>query len=356
MAGEDKTEDPTAKRLSESRKKGQLGVSKELGNAIGLAALMGVFYAGGGWLLQGYADLLRSGLQLTSKPSDEPMLLMSQAWSLAYQATPLLFIPAAAVGLLGIAAGLLQTKFNFATEALKPSFKTLDPVQGIKRLVGYKGFFEVLKELLKLTVVAAAAYLVLWPQREKLAQLVGLAPLEIIGYLGMLVVKLGFAVSIAYLLIAIGDVAFQRFSTKKDQKMTKAEVKQEARQTDLAPEVKSHLRQRQMEASRKRMLSEVPEADVVITNPTHFAVALKYSAEQPAPQVVATGSDLLAKKIRQTAEAAGVEIIENPPLARALYSSCSPGDWVPESLYVAVAEILAFVYRRKERTGISLSL
>lgn len=356
MAGEDKTEEPTAKRLQEARRRGQVAVSKEAGIALGLLALMGLLYIGAGWLLQGYADLLRAGLSMTSYPTSDPVLLLSAVGRLFLLAVPLLAAPAAAVGIIGIAVGLLQTRFNFASEALKPSFQKLNPIEGLKRLFGYRGIFEVGKELLKVAIVGFAAYLVLWPQRDQLAKLVGLPPLDIIGYLAVLVAKLGFAVAGAYVLLAIVDFIFQRFSTKRELRMTRDEVKQEARQTDLSPEIKGHLRQRQMEAAQRRMLSEVPEADVVITNPTHYAVALKYSSDEPAPRVIATGADLLARRIREAAYESEVEVVENPPLARALYGACQPGDWVPESLYVAVAEILAFVYRRKERTGTSVIL
>lgn len=356
MAGENKTEEPTPKRLEEARKRGQVAVSREAGIALGLLTLMGVLYVGGGWLLEGYANLVRGGLSMTSQPGDDPVLLLSGLARLFIQAIPLLAAPALAVGFVGIAVGLMQTRFNFATEALKPSFQKINPVEGLKRLFGYRGIFEVAKELVKVLIVGGVAFLVLWPQRDQLGQLVGIAPLNIVGYLAALVAKLGFAVAGAYVLLAIIDIIFQRFSTNRELRMTPEEVKQEARQTDLSPEIKSHLRQRQMEAAQRRMLTEVPEADVVITNPTHFAVALKYSSDQPAPRVVATGGDLLARRIRKIAEESGVEIVENPPLARSLYDACRPGDWVPEGLYVAVAEVLAFVYRRQEWAGVSVEV
>ena len=356
MAGQDKTEEPTAKRLQEARKRGQIPVSKELGLALGLVGLFGMLSFAANYLLQGYSEIMRAGLRLTAYPSGDPIFLMSKVAALALKAAPLIIIPAAAVGILGLAAGALQTKFNFSPEALKPSFKKLDPIQGLKRLVGYKGLFEVIKELIKVTVVGAAAYLVLWPQKEALAQLVGAQPWTILAYLGGLVLKLGFATAGAYLLLAIIDVMFQRFSTGRDLRMTREEVKQEARQTDLAPELKGLIRQRQMETSRKRMMADVPEADVVITNPTHFAVALAYSDGDPAPKVVATGADLIALQIRARAAECGIEIIENPPLARALHANCELGEWVPESLYAAVAEILALVYRKRQRSGFSATV
>lgn len=356
MAGEDKTEEPTAKRLSEARNRGQIPVSRELIVAIGLVSLMGVLYFAGGALLSGYYRLMRAGLDITSTPGQEPMLLLGRMVDLFELSIPLLLIPVVGVGVISIVVGLLQTQFNFALEALKPSFQKLNPIEGLKRLLGYRGLFEVGKELLKITVVLFAAYLVLWPQRDQLAKLVGLPPLDTLGYLAALVLKLGFAVAGAYVLLAIVDVLFQRFSNKRELRMTREEVKQEARQTDLSPEVKGFLRQRQMETSRRRMLSEVPEADVVITNPTHFAVALKYSPDQPAPRMVASGGDLIAAQIRRIAEESDVPIVENPPLARALFDACEPGDWLPEKFYIAVAEILAFVYRSRRKSGLSLEV
>jgi len=354
MAGEDRTEDPTPKRLQEARKRGQIAVSKELATAMGLLALFGVLSFSAGTLMDGYKDILSSGLQSLDQAPDTIPGVMAMAKVFFTKAIPLLAIPAAGVGAIGVAVGLAQTKFNIAWEALKPDIKKINPVSGLKRLVGYRGAVEVIRELFKVVIITVISYFIIWPELKGLGNMVGLTASEILKKIGVIGMQLGLMVGLVYLFLGLADYFFQRYSTKRELKMTREEVRQEFKQQDMSAEVKRAIKQKQMESSRKRMMAAVPEADVVITNPTHYSIALQYLPGEPAPKVVAAGVDLVAKDIRERAREAGVEIVENPPLARSLYSMCSIGDWVPGELYIAVAEVLAFVYRRRERKDISL--
>lgn len=353
MAGEDKTEAPTAKRLSEARKRGQLPFSRELAVGLGFLALFGLFSFGAGSLLDGYKELLGRGLLSMDESPDSIPGFIGLVMGFIYQAAPLVLIPALAVGGLGIAVGLLQTKFNIAWQAIKPDIKKLNPVQGLKSLLGYKGLIEVVKEIFKVAIIGGISYFILWPQKDRLAKLTGASAGEILKIVGEICMQLLLLIGLVYIALAIADYLFQRYSTNRDLRMTKEEVKQEVKQQDMSAEIKGAIKQKQREAFRRRMMSQVPEADVVITNPTHYAVALVYEKGHPAPKVIASGVDLIAKEIRERAAEAGVQIVENPPLARSLYSMCAPGDWIPSELYVAVAEVLAFVYRRQGRESIS---
>lgn len=348
MAGEDRTEEPTPKRLREARNRGQVAFSKELVAALGLLGAFAAMTFLAGTLLKGYKEVLAAGLQNADQgPSSIPET-MHIAMLVIKQSAPLLLLPAVIVGGVGVAVSLAQTQFNFATEALKPDFKRLNPVTGLKKLLGYRGLVEVAKEFFKVGLIGAVAWFVIQPQITDLGKLVGLPAADILTKIGTLSGQLVLWVVAVYLVLALADYMFQRYSTKRELRMTKEEVKQEMRQTDMSGEVKRAIKQRQMEAARSRMMSQVPQADVVITNPTHYAVALKYESGEPAPKVIASGVDLIALDIREKALEAGVEIVENPPLARSLYASCQVGDWIPAELYVAVAEVLAFVYRRRE--------
>ena len=348
MAGEDRTEEPTPKRLREARAKGQVAFSKELVASLGLLGIFAAMTFLAGRLLKGYKELLAGGLQNADHGPDSIQSLMHILYIVIKQAVPLVLLPAAIVGGIGIAVSLAQTKFNFATEALKPDIKKINPVAGLKKLFGYRGIIEVIREFAKVAIIGGIAWLVIQPQIETLARLTGIPAADVLTKIGKLSSQLLLWVALTYLVLAIADYIFQRYSTKRELRMTKEEVRQEIKQTDMSSDVKRAIKQRQMETARNRMMSQVPQADVVITNPTHYAVALKYENGEPAPKVIASGVDLIAFDIREKAREAGVEIVENPPLARSLYAACQVGEWIPAELYVAVAEVLAFVFRRRE--------
>jgi flagellar biosynthetic protein FlhB len=256
--------------------------------------------------------------------------------------------------LAGVLAGVAQVGFRPTPQALKPDFRRINPASGLKNLLGPNAVFEAFKTVAKIAVVGAVAALALLPGLTSLAADVGISP----AGLGALSARSALAVAqraaFAYLIVGLLDYAWKRYRHEKQLKMTKQEVKDENRQYGVSAEVRAAIRRRQMQAARARMMAAVPDADVVITNPTHFAVALVYDGTRTAPEVVAKGKDLIAAQIRRVAEEHDVPVISDPPLARALHASVEIGQIIPEELYAAVARVLAFVYRlagRARMTG-----
>jgi flagellar biosynthetic protein FlhB len=255
--------------------------------------------------------------------------------------------------LAGLVGGVAQVGFRPTAPTLKPDFRRISPAAGLKRLVGVNSVFEALKAVAKVAVVGAVAALALLPGLTGLASDVGISALG----LGALSAGKAFEVAqhaaFAYLLIGLIDYAWRRRRHEKQLMMSKQQVKDETRQEGISAEVRSALRRRQMQAARARMMAAVPNADVVVTNPTHFAVALTYDGTRTAPEVVAKGQDLVAAQIRRIAEVHDVPIVADPPLARALHASVEIGQVIPEELYAAVARVLAFVYRLAGRTALA---
>jgi flagellar biosynthetic protein FlhB len=249
----------------------------------------------------------------------------------------------------GLIANVIQNRPAITTAAISPQWNRLDPRSGFKRLFGVRALFEGGKTIVKTSVVAVAAFVAIWPRLQNLGELAGAPPGEIMSRLASSVMTLALYVCVAFLLIGIIDFAWQRYQHEKSLRMTKEEVRQESRQSDLAPEVRSAIRRRQFARARQRMIADVATADVVVTNPTHFAVALRYDGSRPAPEMVAKGVDLVAAAIRKAAEDAEIPVLQNPPLARALYKEVEIGQMIPDSFFAAVAEVLAFVYRTAGR-------
>jgi flagellar biosynthetic protein FlhB len=236
---------------------------------------------------------------------------------------------------------------------LKPDFKKLNPLTGAKNLFGPNAIAETLKSVAKVSAVGGIVALAVFPKLEELAGLLGMPAAELLPHLAKEVLAIAQRAALAYLVIAAADAIYQRWRFAKQMTMDKQEVKDEHKSTELPPEVRGAIRRRQMQAARARMMADVPTADVVVTNPTHFAVALRYDPEKAAPEVVAKGSDLLAKKIREIAVDSGVPVISDPPLARSLHASVEVGRVIPEELYQAVAQLLAFVYRTARRRALA---
>jgi flagellar biosynthesis protein FlhB len=233
--------------------------------------------------------------------------------------------------------------------ALKPDPKRISPISGFKNIYGPNALFEGAKNIVKVAAVGAVTALAVLPKLDEFAALVGMPPQQLMPTLAHMVFGIAQRAAMAYLVIGIVDYVYQRYRHEKSLKMDKQEIKDEHKSTELPPEVRGAIRRRQMQAARARMMADVPTADVVVTNPTHFAVALKYDAEKAAPEVVAKGSDLIAQKIRELAASSGVPVISDPPLARSLHATVEVGHLIPEELYQAVAQLLAFVYRTARR-------
>ena len=352
MASKDgKTEKPTGKRRGEARQKGQVARSADLNSTIVLLGAVAGLAIAGPMVLQRLATVVTHGIALAGDPTNATDGLSGVAgWGLGAFARAVAPIPLVCLG-AGLLANVLQVRPTIAKKALKADFKRLDPKNGLKRIFGKDGYFEVGKALVKLTLIGAVAFWAVWPKLRDMSTLVGLPPYGMLLMASKLVVGIGFKIGGALLLVALGDYFWQRRRVEDSLKMSKDEVKQERRQSDVAPEIKGAIRRRQFEQARKRMLAEVPTADVVVVNPTHYAVALRYDGKRPAPEVVAKGMDHVAAAIRRVADEHGVPIVSNPPLARTLYREVELNQMIPEDFYAAVAEVLAFVFRMAKRNG-----
>jgi flagellar biosynthetic protein FlhB len=263
----------------------------------------------------------------------------------AKAAAPVVFAAAGA----GVLSSVAQVGLRFTPKAIKPSFKKLNPAQGLKRMFGPQQGVELLKAVVKLVIVGGVAGSAVWSRLPTLGSMVGMPPGALLVELAHLVLSIALRAVGAFALVAAADYAWQRRKHEKSLKMSKQDVKQEMKESDLAPELRGQMRRRQAEQARKRMLADVPTADVVVVNPTHYAVALRYDGAKAAPEVVAKGLDHIALTIRRVAEEAGVAIVHEPPLARALYRDVEIGQQIPEQFFQAVAEVLAFVFRTAGR-------
>jgi flagellar biosynthetic protein FlhB len=355
-SGGDKTEKATPKRREEARKKGQVAKSQDLGGAIVLLASLMALSSLGPASWGHMRDAMLRCLTLISTPDVVEhggigKILGSAMLDAAYAAAPIGFVCMIA----GTLTGVLQVGWKPSGQALKPDPKRINPLSGFKNLFGMHFVFESAKTVVKFLVVGTIASLVLFPQIDELGALVGLSPDELLARGSQTVLSIAQRAGFAYLLIAAVDFAWQRYRHEKQLKMDKEEVKQEFKQQTVSPEVKGAIRRRQMQAARARMMADIPGADVVVTNPTHYAVALRYSNEAPAPIVVAKGKDIVAARIRAIAAEHNVPVIPDPPLARALHAGVEVGTEIPDELFGAVAQVLAFVYRTAGRRAEALA-
>jgi flagellar biosynthetic protein FlhB len=350
----DKTEKATPKRREESRKKGQVAKSADLNGAVVLLAALLALSAFGPAMVERMEESMRIVLALVSTPdvvSREGIgeILKATFGGAARSAGPVIAVCA----LTGVVINVLQTGIRPTPGAIKPDPKKINPLTGAKNLFGKRALFETVKNFAKVAVVGAVVAIALVPNLDELAALVGMPPAMLLAELAHQVLDIGLRAAAAYLVIAAADYAYQRWSTEKQLKMSKEEVKQEFKNTELSAEVRGAMKRRQMAAARARMMADVPQADVVVTNPTHYSVALRYSADKPAPVVVAKGKDLIAFRIREVAAAHDVTVVPDPPLARSLHASVEVGHQIPEELFAAVAQLLAFVYRTAGRSRLA---
>jgi flagellar biosynthetic protein FlhB len=347
---ENRTEKATPKRRDEARRKGQVARSTDVNTSAGLLAALVALALTGPTTVSRLADVVRSGLMQSGQPD---LVTTAGLGQLAAWAGTAVLTAAAPVVVAALAGGLVanvaQVRPRLTLSATKPSFAKLNPVNGIKRLFGKQALFETVKALAKTGVVTAVAGSALYGQLGELGGMVGLPPEAVLAETGSLVFSIAIRAAVALALLALVDYAWQRRRHEQSLRMSKEEIKQEMRQSDVAPEVRGAIRRRQFAQARKRMMADVASADVVVTNPTHYAVALRYDGSKPAPEVVAKGVDLIAAAIRREADEHDVPVLQNPPLARALYAEVELGQMIPESFFAAVAEVLAFVYRMAGR-------
>jgi flagellar biosynthetic protein FlhB len=352
--GADKTEKATPKRREEARKKGQIARSQDLnGSVVLLVGLVTLGIAGAG-IAQRTADVMRTTLEMGSDPESVRLdnvgaILMDSTVHVAIGLAPVV----GACGLAALVVAAAQVGLKPKPGAIKPDPKRLNPVSGFKNIYGPNALFETGKNIIKVATVAAVVLSALLPHLTEMASMVGMSPIELASRLAGDVHGIMLRAAAAYFIIGLVDYAYQRFRTEKSMRMDKQEVTEEAKGQAAPAEVRMAMRRRQMQASRARMMEAVPEADVIITNPTHFSVALKYDRSAPAPVVVAKGQDLVALRIREIAAEHGVPVIPEPPLARSLHASVEVGDEIPEELFAAVAQVLAYVYRVAGRRGLA---
>lgn len=352
MAGGDKTEKATPKRRDESRKKGQVARSQDVnGSAVLLAGLFAISLFGA-HLVAELQDALRHGLTLASRPSVVGREGLGEVLGTVAQSSVLAVAPIVLACLVGgVLANVAQVRWHPSPQALKPDFKKINPLSGAKNLFGPNAAFEGVKSILKVAAVSTVGAMAILPKLDEMGAMVGMPADELGGLLVSTVLEVAQRAGFAYLVIAGIDYAWQWRRHEKQLKMDHQEIKEEGKGQALPAEVRSAIRRRQMQAARARMMEAVPQADVVVVNPTHFAVALRYDGTKSAPEIVAKGQDLIAAHIRREAEAAGVPIVSDPPLARSLHATVEIGELVPEELFQAVAELLAFVYRTAGRRG-----
>ena len=341
-----KTEDPSARKLARARDKGQVVHSREVNNWFIVGTGLGLVLFFGPPSARAIGDAL---YRYVSAPQQIAVGQIGPAIELTLGDVGMaLLAPMVLLTLAALAGPLLQTGFVFAPERLAPDLDHLSPARGVARIFSIRGMIEFGKTLAKLAAVITVAVVSLKPEIDRMPLITGMDAAAVLNEIERLIVRLGIGVFAIVSLIAALDYAYQRFSFLRSMRMSKQEVKEEHKQSEGDPMIRARLRQIRMERARKRMMAAVPGASVVITNPTHYAVALKYElGSEGAPRVVAKGADLLALRIREVAEESKVPIIENPPLARALFGGVEVDQEIPAEHYKAVAEIIGFVFRQQ---------
>jgi flagellar biosynthesis protein FlhB len=349
---QEKTEPASPRRRSDARKKGNIPRSQEVNSVFVLVVGIAVLKIFGGVLFRQLSEQMRwvfghlSDISVTAE--NMPALALSGIKFVGLLLFPILGVVAVA----GVGASVIQGGMIFSADPLTPKFERCDPIKGIKRLFSYRSLIELVKSLLKLAVVGWVGYSVIAGEFKAFPFLADRAPGEILAFTGQVCFKLVLKTSLALLVIAGFDYAYQRYQFEHNLRMTKQDIREEYKSTEGDPIIKSRIRSVQRERARQRMMKDVPKADVVVTNPTHLAVALRYDVEKHgAPVVVAKGERLIAERIKEIAKAHGVPIIENKPLARMLFRNTDVGSEIPFELYKAVAEILAVVYRMRNRAA-----
>lgn len=354
--GGEKTEPATAKKLKEARDEGQVAKSKELTAGVDLIVLfvvLKVFISYiGDKLLNIFAVMYNKTADIINDSGNGLSLLT--ATSLINNVMGIILMILAPVFVIGvlccIVVNIFQIGFKVTTKPMKPKGSKINPLSGFKRIFSKDSLFELVKSIAKIVLILYVAYLSIKDHQNELFLLYEIPLMQVILLVGNIVIDAGLRIGMVYLVVGFADWFYQKHKFSEDMKMTKQEVKDEYKNTEGNPEIKGRQKSKMRETSQRRMMQNIPTADVVITNPTHLAVAIRYDADKnAAPMVVAKGEDFLAAKIREAAKEHNIEIVENKPLARMLYANVDIGAEVPPELYQAVAEVLAFVYSLKNK-------
>lgn len=350
--GGEKTEEPTEKKKSDARKEGQVAKSKEVASTLTLLSLFLLLKLWistlGNQLLElfsGYYDKFPE--LVTYINGNLSVRTFSSLLTQSLKSVLIIILPFLLVGfVVSFLSDLIQVQWKPTTKPLQPKFSKLNPISGVKKLFSSQALVELIKSIVKIAFMVLIIYNELKDQWQLIFMVYEIPLMQAVLLAGTILIDIGFKISLVFILVAAADYIFQRWKHHEDLKMTKQEIKEEFKNQEGDPKIKGKIRQRMMEASRRRMMQDLPKADVVITNPTHYAVAIRYDKDiADAPVVIAKGADYLAQRIKEVAREHHIEIMENKPLARSLYANVEIGEQVPPELYVAVAEVLAAVYR-----------
>lgn len=347
---QEKTEEASSKKIEDARNDGNVPKSQDTSAFITLVVALAVFLAMLTWiesravyLYYYYHSLI--GVEITKEVTLQLSIISFR--EIIFMVIPL----ALAVSIAGVLANVLQTGLIFTTKPLIPDFSKIDPMKGLANLFSMKKLVETLKIIIKVGMILWVCYYFLLSFTKELPTVIAFPLYEQMGWLKHKMIILISVILILFLVLALADLLFVRFSYFKSLRMSKQEMKDEYKQMEGDPKIKAKIRQIQMQMTKKRMMQEIPQADVVITNPTHYAIAIRYNQEkEAAPKVIAKGTDFVALRIKEIAMNYNIQIVENPPLARELYKKCNLGDIIPENLYKAVAEVLAFVYKSSNKS------
>jgi len=343
---QERTEAPSPQRREKAREDGQVPQSRELATFVVLMTGGAALWMMASGLGQAMSQIVRGGLQFKPAVARDSAYVMAQLSSQFFDAALALAPFLALVLIAALASPLLLRGWLFSTKAFAPDFKRLNPLSGIKRMFSSQGLVELVKSLAKVGLLGGVAVWLIWSNLDALFSLSLESPPLAIQHMGDLIGKVFLLASAAMIFIVVLDLPYQLWSYYNKLKMTKEQLRQENKESEGDPHVKARIRAQQREVARRRMMAEIPSADVVVTNPTHYAVALKYSeGKMRAPRVVAKGADAVAAKIRELAAEHKVPLLEAPPLARALFRHTELGDEIPATLYAAVAEVLAYVFQ-----------
>ncbi|MCW9048037.1 MAG: flagellar biosynthesis protein FlhB [Gammaproteobacteria bacterium] len=347
--GQERSEEPTSKKLEDARKKGQIARSRDFNTMVIIALSATAFIMMGNIMVADLGEMMSHFFQPSRADIFDPVGVVRWFYAAVFDGVWLLVPFLALTFVAALFAPISIGGWAFSMETITPKLSKLNPIKGLKKVFSAKGLMELVKAMAKFFLVAAVALVVIWTNMDAYLQLGHMPMKAALVRAGELLTWAFLLVTIALMVISAIDVPFQIWDHKKQMKMTLQEVKDEMKDTEGKPEVKAKIRQTQREMAEARMMDAVPDADVVITNPTHFAVALKYDPENMrAPLVLARGADLMAINIRRVASANEILLLETPPLARALYHSTEIGKEIPHGLYVAVAQVLAYVFQLRE--------
>jgi flagellar biosynthetic protein FlhB len=348
---QEKTEQPTGKRIGEARKKGQVAKSRDLTAVSVLVAGSVSIYLSRNIILSNFRHIIESSWSRDSFSIPCYFAVTDFARNTILSIFLMLAPIILTIMVTAIILNLVQLKgFILSFDAMSINLGNLNPLKGLKRMFSLRSTAELVKSIFKLLIIFYAVYSTLWPERIALAQLAELGVVDFLDLTGSLALKLLLRVAAIMFVLGVVDFQYQRWQTKKDLMMTRQEIKEEQKESEGNPQIKSKIRSIQRTLARQRMLARIPKASVIITNPTHFAVALRYEPGMEAPIVVAKGIDFLARKIIETGRKYGVTIVSNPPLARALYKQVKLEATIPVELYRAVAKVLAYIYQQKRST------